>query len=191
MSGLKRVLDRLGLKQIEFAQLLDVSPRTVSLWATGTVGIPGPVKAYLRMLQTCEPPRRAAEIARLRTDQPGVDDGLYSLSYAASVADGVEAVTGDAVALLKAGRIVGSDNGGGTFEGTYRFDTVRQTNHFHVWLRVPPAGELVTGLAAGEAGAIVEVIADLVRPGPVASTVAEVAGRPFGLTLAYLGPLPS
>ena len=191
MSGLKRVLDRLGLKQIEFAQLLDVSPRTVSLWATGTVGIPGPVKAYLRMLQTCEPSRRAAEIARLSTDQPGIDDGLYSLSYAASVADGVVAVTGDAVALLKAGRIVGSDNGGGTFEGTYQFDTVRRTNHFRVWLRVPPAGELVTGFAAGEAGVMVEVIADLVRPGPVASTVAEVAGRSFGVTLAYLGPLPS
>ena len=191
MSGLKRVLDRLGLKQIEFAQLLDVSPRTVSLWATGTVGIPGPVKAYLRMLQTCEPSRRAAEIARLSTDQPGIDDGLYSLSYGASVADGVVAVTGDAVALLKAGRIVGSDNGGGTFEGTYQFDTVRRTNHFRVWLRVPPAGELVTGFAAGEAGVMVEVIADLVRPGPVASTVAEVAGRSFGVTLAYLGPLPS
>jgi hypothetical protein len=191
MSGLKRVLDRFGLKQTEFAQLLDVSPRTVSLWATGTVGIPGPVKAYLRMLQTSEPSRRAAEIARPNTDRPSVDDGLYSLSYGASATDGVEAVTGDAVALLMAGRIVGSDNGGGTFEGTYRFDTVRQTNHFRVWLRVPPAGELVTGLAGGEAGVIVEVIANLDRPGPVASTVAEVAGKPFGLTLAYLGPLPS
>ena len=191
MNGLKRILNRLGLKQTEFAQLLEVSPRTVSLWATGTVGLPGPVKAYLRMLQSSEPSRLATEIARLSKNQPGVDDGLYSLSYGAADAVDVEAFTGNAVALLKAGRVVGSDNQGGTFEGTYRFDTVRQTNHFRVWLRVPPTGELVTGLAAGEAGAIVEVIAGLDRPGPVASTVAEVAGQPVGLTLAYLGPLPS
>jgi hypothetical protein len=37
---------------------------------------------------------------------------------------------------------------------------------------------------------MVEVVADLDRADPVASTVVHIGGRPVGLTLAYLGPLP-
>lgn len=94
-----------------------------------------------------------------------------------------------AVAMLRAGRIIGSDAEGGKFEGTYRFDTARQTNHFHVRLRVPPTGRLITGGDMGQAGAVVEVIAEVARADPVASTVVQVAGRPLGVTFAYLGPL--
>jgi hypothetical protein len=84
MNGLKLVLDRLGLKQSEFAKLLDVSPRAVSLWATGEVTLPGPVRAYLRMLQHAEPPVRSAELARLSSPRPAFKDGLYSLMYGTS-----------------------------------------------------------------------------------------------------------
>jgi hypothetical protein len=189
MNGLKLVLDRLGLKQSEFAKLLDVSPRAVSLWATGEVTLPGPVRAYLRMLQHAEPPVRSAELARLSSPRPAFKDGLYSLMYGTSSgSDKIDKNGG--VALLRSGRIVGSDAGGAKFEGTYQFDSTRQTNHFHVWLRIPPAGELATGLDAGETGAMVEVVADLDHADPVASTVVHVGGQPLGLTLAYLGPLP-
>jgi transcriptional regulator with XRE-family HTH domain len=190
MQGLKRVLDRLGLKQSEFAKLLDVSPRTVSLWATGEVALPGPVRAYLRLLQRAELSARSAELARLSLPRSVFEDGLYSLTYGTSGGDHGKTDRTDGVALLRSGRIVGSDAGGGKFEGTYQFDSTRQTNHFHVWLRVPPAGELVTGLDADETGAMVEVVADLDRADPVASTVVHIGGRPVGLTLAYLGPLP-
>ncbi len=190
MIGLKRVLDRLGLKQSEFAKLLDVSPRAVSLWATGEVALPGPVRAYLRMLQHAEPAVRSAELARLSSPRPVFEDGLYSLTYGSRSGGPDKRDTRNGVALLRRGRIVGSDAGGAKFEGTYQFDSTRQTNHFHVWLRVPPAGKLVTGLDAGETGAMVEVVADLDRADPVSSTVVHVGGRPLGLTLAYLGPLP-
>jgi hypothetical protein len=85
---------------------------------------------------------------------------------------------------------VGSDLWGGKFEGTYRFDTARRTNHFHIRLRVPPDGELVTGLSAGHEGATVEIEAELEPAGPITTAVVDIAGRPVGLTLAYLGPLP-
>jgi transcriptional regulator with XRE-family HTH domain len=190
MKGLKRVLDRLGLKQSEFAELLDVSPRTVSLWVTGEVTLPGPVRAYLRLLQHAEPAVRSAELARLSCALPVFEDGLYSLTYDTSSGGYERADRTSGVALLRRGRIVGSDAGGAKFEGTYQFDSTRRTNHFHVWLRVPPAGELVTGFDAGDTGATVEVVADLDRADPVASTVVHIGGRPLGLTLAYLGPLP-
>jgi transcriptional regulator with XRE-family HTH domain len=191
MNGLKRILDRLGLKQTEFAKLLDVSPRTVTLWVTGESPVPGPVKAYLRLLLGAGASVRAAEFSRLLTHRPGFDDGLYSLTYAGANAGQFPSSGIPAVALLRSGRIVGTDAGGGKFEGTYHFDSVRQTNHFHVWLRVPPAGELVTGADVGQSGGVIEVIAELERAEPVASTVAYAGGLPLELTLAYLGPLSS
>lgn len=190
MSGLKRVLDRLGLKQTDFARLLDVSPRTVSLWATGDVTLPGPVKAYLRMLQFADDSRRTLEFARLAAKTPAVQEGVYSLRYGPTGAAAKPGDDGDGVALLKSGRIVGSDAGGGKFEGCYQFDTARQTFHFRVWLRVPPEGQLMAGSETAQAGALVEVVAEIDRPDPFSSTVAHVGGRPFSLTLAYLGPLP-
>ncbi len=190
MSDLKRVLDRLGLKQTDFARLLDVSPRTVSLWATREVTLPGPVKAYLRMLQFADDSRRTLEFARLAAKAPALHDGLYGLRYGPPGAPLNPGIVGDGIALLKAGRIVGSDAGGGKFEGSYQFDSGRQTFHFRVWLRVPSEGQLMTDLEPANAGSLLEVIADLDRPDPFASTVAHVEGRPLSLTLAYLGPLP-
>lgn len=169
VTGLKCVLDRLGLRQAEFAKLLGVSPRSVSLWATGEVKLPGPVQAY--------------EFARLRGALRRVDDGLYRLIYGSEGG-------GEAIALVRAGRIVGSDRSGARFEGTYQFDSARRTNHFHVWLRVPPAGTTLTGLAAGEGGALVEVVAEVNEPGPVASVTARIGEESLELRLAYLGPLP-
>jgi transcriptional regulator with XRE-family HTH domain len=187
MGGLKRILDRLGLKQAEFAKLLGVSPRTVSLWATGEIALPGPVKAYLRMLQFADESRRTLEFARLSARTPEIPEGLYSLRYAPPGA--ADADAGDAVALLKGGRIVGTDAWGGKFEGRYQFDSARRTYQFSVWLRVPPQGQLVTGMATGDTGGLVEVVANLDRPEPIASTIAHVNGQPLGLTLAYLGPV--
>lgn len=183
VTGLKCVLDRLGLRQAEFAKLLGVSPRSVSLWATGEVKLPGPVQAYLRMLQVAHPSVREAEFARLRGALRRVDDGLYRLVYGSEGG-------GEAIALVRAGRIVGSDRSGARFEGTYQFDSARRTNHFHVWLRVPPAGTTLTGLAAGEGGALVEVVAEVNEPGPVASVTARIGEESLELRLAYLGPLP-
>jgi hypothetical protein len=187
MYDLKRILDRLGLKQLEFAKLLGVSPRTVSLWATGEVTLPGPVRAYIRMLQLADPVTRANELARLSAPCAVFEEGLYSVTYKGAHVDSSRD-SGSAVAMLRAGRIVGSDGGGGKFEGTYQFDRVRHTNHFHVWLRVPSSGKLVTG--RGEAGSVVEIVAEFDRADPVSSAVVDVGGQPLGLTLAYLGPLP-
>ncbi len=64
--SLKESLERLGLKQSEFARLIEMSPRTVSLWATGESPLPGPVTAYLRVLQLLPADVRAEEIRRVQ-----------------------------------------------------------------------------------------------------------------------------
>ncbi len=188
MQGLKRILEHIGLKQTELAKLLDVSPRTVSMWATGEVELPGPVAAYLRVLQAAGPEILASEFGRLKGRHRMFDEGLYSLNYAGGSGD--PDYGGDALAVLRAGRIVGSDRWGGLFEGNYRFDEVTQTNHFRLLMRVPPEGELVTGFTAGPEGATVEFVAELERASPVTTATIEVCGQPVELKLTFLSPLP-
>lgn len=187
MKGLKRILSHLGLTQTDLARLLAVSPRTVSLWATGEINLPGPVKAYLRMLQSADQSIRTVEFRRLSDSLGRISEGLYSISYQTTGESAGH--SGDAVALVRDGRLIGADGWGGKFEGTYRFDSARRTYHFHMWLRMPPAGEAVTGASCDDQGALIEVEAELDPPDPLASAVARLDGRPVELTLAYLGPL--
>jgi transcriptional regulator with XRE-family HTH domain len=189
MEKLRGLLDRLGLKQAEFAELVDVSPRAVGFWVAGTTAIPGPVSAYLRMLLTAGPDVLAAEYARLKRRERRLDEGLYGLRYHAP--DQVSDATGDGLAVLCAGKIIGTDRWGGIFNGRYDFDPIRQLNTLQVNVRVPPHGHLITGLVAGETGSAVTITAKLKRPNPAASAIADVYGQPVEVTLTYLGPLPN
>lgn len=189
--SLKETLDRIGLKQIELAQLLDVSPRTVSLWSTGETALPGPVAAYLRVLQLLPLEGRAVELRRIAGRSKMIDEGLYNVEYRSSVLSGDDGEGGSALAVLRSGKILGSDRFGAVFMGSYEFDPVNETNSVHLRLHVPPQGELITGFAAGPEGAIVEIAGQFERAAPVARSIAEVAGHPVEVTMTYLGALPN
>ncbi|MGE5267788.1 MAG: hypothetical protein ACM3L9_10525, partial [Deltaproteobacteria bacterium] len=127
--------------------------------------MPGPVKAYLRMLQSADATVRSVEFRRLSEEHVGISEGLYSITYQSS-GDSPER-GGDALALVGDGRLIGADGWGGKFEGTYRFDSARRTYHFHIWLRVPPAGETVTGSFGVGEGTLVQVEAEFDPPDPL------------------------
>ena len=55
-------LDTLGLSSADFARLVGVTPRAVSLWLGSQREIPGPVRAYARLLFSLPPSLRRAEI---------------------------------------------------------------------------------------------------------------------------------
>ena len=188
-QSLKDILDRLGLKQAELARLLDVSPRTVSLWATGNTTLPGPVAAYLRVLQAAGPEVLAAELRALTGRTKMLDEGLYGLVYRGE--DGGLPDGGNALAVLRNGKIFGSDRDGGVFTGSYEFDPVNELNKVHVRMQIPPDGRLVTGYAAGPEGATLDIAGAFERAAPVASISVEAAGRPIEVQLTYLGPLPN
>lgn len=187
-NSLKGILDQLGLKQTELARLLDVSSRTVSLWATGETALPGPVAAYLRVVRS-RPDVLHLELKRLEGREKMLDEGIYGFTYKG---EHMGVLDGDsALAVLRNGKILGSDRAGGVFAGSYEYDSVNELNKVHVRMQVPPEGELVTGYAAGPDGAILDIAGNFQRAEPFSKAVIEVAGRPVEITLSYLGPLPN
>jgi len=49
---LRLTLADLALSQVDFARLIEVTPRAVNLWLSGKRAVPGPVKGYLRLFST-------------------------------------------------------------------------------------------------------------------------------------------
>lgn len=187
-QSLKEILERLGLRQAELARLLSVSARTVSLWATGGTPLPGPVVAYLRVLQYAGAEVVASELRRLKGRDKMFNEGIYGVSYKGEHMGLLDGDSG--LAVLRNGKILGSDRGG-VFMGRYEYDPVHEHNRVHVRMQVPPEGELVTGFSAGPGGAIIDIVAAFERAAPVAAAVVEVAGRPVEIQLTYLAPLPN
>lgn len=188
-SGLKATLERLGLRQSELARLVNVSARTVSQWATGDVSLPGPVAAYLRVLEVLSPELLAEEFSRLEGRKRMFDEGIYSLTCRAK--DCAPSASETSLAVLRNGKILGSDRQGGLFTGSYEYDAVTQLNKMHVRLQVPPNGILFTGAGAGPSGAVVDIIGAFDRATPASQAMVDVAGEEVELQLIYLGPLPN
>jgi hypothetical protein len=118
-----------------------------------------------------------------------LQDGIYGLHYA-SVGGGA-AEAGNALAVLREGKILGSDPWGGVFTGSCEFDPGQRLSKVRLRLEVPPEGTLITGFSAGPAGATLEIVGAVARPAPEATAVVEVAGVPLSVQLTYIGPLPS
>lgn len=118
-----------------------------------------------------------------------LEDGIYGLRFAASH-DG-EPADGSGLAVLRAGQVLGSDPLGAVFTGTYEFDADRQLNKVRLRLDVPPDGVLVTGFAAGAAGATLEVVGAFAGSAADSAAFIQIAGAPVGVQIRYLGPLPN
>lgn len=177
-----------GLRQVEFARLLDVSPRTVSLWATRASEVPGPVLAYLRVLNAAGPAVLSQELRSLARRSKMLDEGLYNLRYRGEDRGTFDG--GEALVVLRNGKILGTDHGGGMFSGFYEFDAMREKNCIRARLSIPPEGTLVTGFSAGPDGAALDVEGLCERAGHVSSMTVEAAGLRIEIQLTYLAPLP-
>jgi transcriptional regulator with XRE-family HTH domain len=188
-ATLRERLQRLGLKQTELAQLLGVSPRTISLWATGEQALPGPAAGYLRLLEEASSATRDAEFRRLDDRNNQFDEGIYLVSYRGGARGQTD---GDsAVAILRSGRIVGADRHGGIFRGSYDFDPSSSLNNLHLRLEVPPFGVLINGVSGGSKGLSVDIIGSFKRASPTTKTTVNVAGVPVEIELTYVEPLPN
>lgn len=118
-----------------------------------------------------------------------LQDGIYDLRYTAA-GDGVSE-GGNALAILRDGRILGSDPWGGVFAGSCEFDTATCLNKLRLRFEVPPDGTLITGFSAGPGGAVLDIVGACEPAAPKASMVVDVAGAPVSVQLTFVGPLPA
>jgi hypothetical protein len=115
-------------------------------------------------------------------------EGIYGLRYSAAAEGPWQG--GGALAVLRDGRILGSDPWGGVFAGSCEFDAAACTNKLSLRFTVPPQGELITGFCAGPDGAVLDIIGACPPNASEASMVVDVAGAPVSVHFTYLGPLP-
>jgi hypothetical protein len=118
-----------------------------------------------------------------------LENGHYGLEYTAGTGDAPEGGSGPAV--LRNGKILGSDPWGGVFTGRCEFDPEARLNMVRLRFDVPPEGTLITGFSAGPGGAVLDILGAFECTALELTTLVEVAGAPVSVHLAYLGPLPN
>ena len=118
-----------------------------------------------------------------------LEDGIYGLRFAASHDGEPENASG--LAVLRQGKVLGSDPLGAVFTGTYEFDAARQLNKVRLRLDVPPDSILVTGFSTGPSGATLDIVGAFAGTSADTTAFVQIAGAPVGVQLTYLGPLPN
>ena len=118
-----------------------------------------------------------------------LENGIYDLRYSAAHEGTSDA--GSGLAVLRDGKILGSDPWGGVFVGSCEFDPAACVNTVRLRFEVPPEGKLITGFDAGPAGAVIDIVGAIPSGAAAAKTVVDVAGAPVNVELTYLGPLPN
>jgi hypothetical protein len=140
-SDLKSVLDGLGLSQADFARLVGVTPRAVTLWMVGERAVPGPVEAYAHLLRALTPAQRQVELARLKQRRTAMRDGFYGVEYSSTHGQGT------CVLVFDNGRAFGADLWGGKYDGEYLFDEGTKLAELHIKVTFPPNGMSVLGVS--------------------------------------------
>lgn len=113
-------------------------------------------------------------------------DGHYVLSYRAL--DGLAESSG--LAMLREGRVLGSDAWGGMFHGICYRDAASKTDRISVTFSMPPSSELITGFTSGADGATLNLTCELVsRDGVSKVGVVDVAGQALEVELMYVGAI--
>lgn len=114
--------------------------------------------------------------------------GLYKIAY--RNLDLANPETESALALLRDGKIMGSDRNGGVFMGTVDFDQAQALSHVQLQIDVPPGGELITGFSGGTHGATLDIDGYFADPNPDSKAIVNVGSGSIEVELSYLGPLP-
>lgn len=134
-------LSELDLSQGDFAQLIDVSVRTVNLWATGQRAVSGPACAYLNLLQSVPRSFLEAEIKRMQ-GETNMPEGMYLVEYGAAHG------TGAGMLILEKGFIYGADTGEGKYDGKYGPSKLAGHTNLKMQVTVPAGTTLVQGVPA-------------------------------------------
>jgi len=143
-DDLKAILAEMGITQADLARLLGVTARAVALWVAGGPSgrpIPGPVDAYLRLLQLLPPNLRQVEMNRLIQKGTQMRDGMFGIRF-----QGHESV-GMGVLILDNGRVYGTDTEGVRYDGVYLFNEDSGIAGLTIKVTFPPNVRSVFGVS--------------------------------------------
>jgi hypothetical protein len=181
---LKVILAELELSQSDFSKLVDVTPRAVTLWISGTRAIPGPAAAYLRAFKLLPPNLRQVELSRLKQRGTGMREGMFEISYRGQHG------AGTCVLVFDAGKVYGSDTERVRYDGEYVFDEPTGKANAKLKVTFPPKVVTVFGIANPYEWAL-DVTTSFdpkVDSGPLAITTS--LGQPLDAEYRYLRALP-
>jgi transcriptional regulator with XRE-family HTH domain len=140
VSDLKAILEDIGINQSDFARLIGVTPRAVTLWMGDERAIPGPAEAYIRLLQTLPANLRQHELARLKGGRNNMRDGMYGVQF------GSVSGAGLGVIILDSGRAYGADAGGCKYDGTYIYNEQSEQAELELKLTFAANAQAVFGI---------------------------------------------
>jgi hypothetical protein len=114
---LRLALANLGISQVDFARLINVTPRAISLYLGKEREIPGAVEAYIRLLGSLPMGQRQAELTRMNIGVRTMKDGMYKIDYVGKSGSGY------ATLIFEGGRIFGADVAHGQYDGHYEVNS--------------------------------------------------------------------
>lgn len=140
-NDLKAILMELGISQADFARLIGVTPRAVTLWMADERAIPGPADAYLRLLRLLPPNLRQVELSRLKQKGTGMRDGMFGITFQGQEGAGM------GVLIFDNGRVYGTDTEGVRYDGEYIFNELSAVADVKVKVTFPPNVKAVFGIS--------------------------------------------
>jgi hypothetical protein len=140
-DNLKTILTELGIPQADFARLIGVTARAVTLWASGERPIPGPVEGYLRLFRLLPPNLRQVELNRLKQKGTAMRDGMFGISFQGQQGAGM------GVLVFDNGRVYGTDTEGVRYDGEYIFNEGTGLADVKVKITFPPNVKAVFGIS--------------------------------------------
>ena len=115
-------------------------------------------------------------------------NGVYAIQYFRE--DVFVDAVGEALAILRDGEILGSDQFGGVFEWRIVNGGGNGPDRVFVKLRIPPGGCLVTGYCVGDEGAVVDISGTLIGRNSNGGGTFEVIVEKVEVRFRYVGPAP-
>lgn len=140
-NDLRAVLQELELTQADFARLIGVTLRAVTLWVAGERAIPGPVDAYVRLFQFLPPNLRQIELNRLKQKGSNMRDGIYGITFQGTYGQGM------GVLIFDSGRVYGTDEAAVRYDGEYIFEEASGLADVKIKVTYPPNVRAVQGIS--------------------------------------------
>ena len=186
MAGddLKAVLGELQITQADFARLIGVTSRAVTLWVSDQRQIPGPALAYLRVMQLLPQNLRQIEFNRLKQKGTDMRDGMYGISFQGQQGAGM------GLLVFENGRVYGTDTQGVRYDGEYLYNESTGLADVKIKVTFPPNVRAVFGVSNPYEWAfdVTTSFNPKQNSGPL--TVRTSVGQPINAQFVFLRTLP-